>query len=266
MKIRAKLCAIAGLVISSLVSISAHAALFIDVRDGDTASVPVSIKDPTRLTLQGGKILKLYGDIYDKESNQTGRVQVMPDPTTGEVHLQPTKVDGQFKPVKVDVRTERGTFGLLIEPAQIPGDTVVMVNKGKATPSLSRTKDSVSTQVAEVKRADVPEVASSNYLRAIKGWMLAMSTNTAPEQIEVRPIGREIALWKESLFTLDDSWLGKQWVGDRFTLINKSNQAMVLDEREFYRTGVLAVTIAHHQLEPGASTPVWVLRTRTEQE
>ena len=67
-------------------------------------------------------------------------------------------------------------------------------------------------------------------------------------------------------FTLDDSWVGKAMVGDRFTLTNVSDRTLILDEREFYRNGVLAVTVFKHQVEPGTSTPVWVLRTRTEQD
>lgn len=263
MNIKAKLHQVLALLVGALTLTSAQAALFIDVRDGDTAEVPVSIKDPTRLTLQGAKVTNVFGDVFDATNNPTGRVRVVPD-NTGEAYIQPVKIDGQYRPVKIDVRTERGTFGLLLQPASIPGDTIVMVNKGKAQPS-SRSVQATSAS-PEIKRGTPPEFASPNFLRAIKGWMLAMATNTAPEQVEVRPINQEVALWKESHFTLDDSWIGKNWVGDRFSLRNKSDKAMVLDEREFYRPGVLAVTIEHHQLEPGSTSAVWVLRTRTEQE
>ena len=93
-----------------------------------------------------------------------------------------------------------------------------------------------------------------------------MASNRAPEAVDVRRVDKRIALWSEVTFTLDDSWVGKAMVGDRFTLTNVSDRTLILDEREFYRNGVLAVTVFKHQVEPGTSTPVWVLRTRSEQD
>ena len=41
---------------------------------------------------------------------------------------------------------------------------------------------------------------------------------------------------------------------------------MVLDERELFREGVVAVSIKRLVLAPGETTPVWVLRQPREQD
>ena len=48
-------------------------------------------------------------------------------------------------------------------------------------------------------------------------------------------------------------------VGEKYQLTNVSKQRMVIDERELYRRGVLAVMVETLELEPGESTQVMVV-------
>ncbi|MBT9609388.1 MAG: type-F conjugative transfer system secretin TraK [Aquabacterium sp.] len=255
---------LAGLLGTSALSV-VQAAQFITVRDGDSSIASMSLRDPTRITLQGGKIVDVVGDVYDQTRNPNGRVTVMTDAESGEVFVQPVLVGGAgYQAVTLTLKTDLGTYSLLLKPLDMPADAIVMQSRGKALPpGAARATNSYSQEPA---RGQTPEFTSSSYVRSIKGWMLAMASNRAPEAVDVRRVDKRIALWSEVTFTLDDSWVGKAMVGDRFTLTNVSDRTLILDEREFYRNGVLAVTVFKHQVEPGTSTPVWVLRTRSEQD
>ena len=48
-------------------------------------------------------------------------------------------------------------------------------------------------------------------------------------------------------------------VGEKYQLTNVSKQRMVIDERELYRRGVLAVMVETLELEPGESTQIMVV-------
>jgi hypothetical protein len=52
---------------------------------------------------------------------------------------------------------------------------------------------------------------------------------------------------------------GRRLVGEKYQLTNVSKQRMVIDERELYRRGVLAVMVETLELEPGESTQVMVV-------
>lgn len=244
------------------------AAQFVNVRDGDQSVAQLPIKDQTRVRVEGGAIQRVFGDIWDKDKNPEGRIAMTTDVAAGEIYIQPMPNAGA-RPIKLDIKTDRGTFALLLSPLDIPGDTIIMMPKGRArpkgTPDLGRSTAQVSAN-ADAIRSESNERKSGSYVRNIKGWMLAMALGDAPKDIEVREIGQEIALWKEVHFQLDDLWMGKDYVGERYTLVNKSKERLVLDEREFYRRGVLAVTVQKHAIDPLGVTAVWVLRQREQGE
>lgn len=246
---------------------AARAAIFVPVQDGDTGVAQVSIKDPTRVTVEGARIIRVIGDLFDASKNPSGRITVLPDEASGEVYVQPVKGEiVPFRPVKVDIKTDKGTYGLLLQPLDAPSDTIIVQPRGKATPKPRAGQESAAASYNPPTRGNVPEFASPNHLRNIKGWMVAMASNTAPERVEVRAVGQEVALWAETRFVLDDQWLGSGYVGERYTLTNVSGKQLVLDEREFYRRGVIAVAVQKMQVESGADTRVWVLRVRADNE
>lgn len=242
----------------------AHAAQFVEVRDGNTEIAQVSIKDQTRVALSGGKILEVLGDVFDKDKNPAGRFSVFPDAQAGEVYVRPRFDGTMYRPATLTFKTDAGKFDLLLQPLDMPADPIIMRNMGKAQPKGKQAQ--LISAATDPVRATPPEFNSPSYLRTIKGWMLAMATNQAPESLDVRQLHQDIKLWKDVIFTLDDEWVGRTLVGDRFTLKNNSANPLVLDEREFYKPGVLAVTVQKHQVDPGTETAIWILRNKTDRD
>jgi conjugal transfer pilus assembly protein TraK len=93
---------------------------------------------------------------------------------------------------------------------------------------------------------------------AIRRVLLALSRDAEPEDMVARDRLEIVPLWNEARFvlvrTLDGSLLG-----EKYQLTNVSKARMVIDERELYRRGVLAVMIETLELEPGEATQVFVV-------
>jgi conjugal transfer pilus assembly protein TraK len=241
---------------------AANAAQFIDARDGDTAIARLSIKDQTRIKLERGRITDVIGDVYSKDRNPAGRIVVITDEEDGEVYVRP--VDAATRQIKIDLRTDRGKFSLLLQPIDVPGDTLVLRTRGQAVPPPG----SVQAQVAgpsqvPLQAAGAPLPRNAAHVRAVKAMTLAMAGPEVPADVEVRPVNQWVTLWREARMLLQANYLARELVGEVYELSNISDAPMVIDERELYRDGVLSVSVKFHQLAPGASTAVWIVRSRT---
>ena len=258
------LATLAALATFAVTSTCASAAQFIDARDGDTAIAKMSMKDQTRIKLERGRITDVIGDVYSKDKNPTGRIVVIPDEEDGEIYIRP--VDAGTRPVKIDLRTDRGKFSLLLQPVDIPGDTLILRSRGLASPP-----GSAATQTSEFLPVAIPPAAqtagapiprNAGHVRALKALTLAMAGAEVPADIEVRAASQLVTLWRESRFVLVATFLSRELVGETYELTNVSQDEMVIDERELYREGVQSVSVKYHQLAAGSRTPVWIVRSR----
>lgn len=250
----------AGLALGS--SGAALAAQALDVRDGDTALARISLRDQTRIRVDRGRITDVLGDIHDPASNPTGRLALLRDEADGEVYVKPmpssawpsgvepaSSPGAAAAPVKLDVKTDRGTFALLLQPADVVGDTLVLRPIGAVGAVRARSE-------GEPRKA-------SAHARSVKALALALANpdlDGAPRATQVAGGGREVALWREARFVLRETQHASGLVGESYELTNISGQRMVIDERELYREGVVAVAVKRLTLAPGETTPVWLIR------
>ncbi|MFT3819887.1 MAG: type-F conjugative transfer system secretin TraK [Rubrivivax sp.] len=226
----------------------AQAAQTLTIRDGDTTVARISIQDQTRLRVASGRVLEVIGDVYDADRNPGGRLVVLRDESAGEVYLKPSgETRGTpARPIKLDVKTDRGTVALLLQPADSIGETLTL-------------------DIGNRLRNAEPDarVKAPGHLRALKAMTLALANpELSPElAAQIAPLRREVQLWSEARFVLTGRLEQPSMVGETYELTNISTAPMVLAERELYADGVLAVAIERHQLPPGATTRVWVLRS-----
>jgi conjugal transfer pilus assembly protein TraK len=243
-------------VVAAAYPTSARAEQPVEIRDGDTTILVVSIRDQTRLRVQDGRVVDVFGDVYDAEKNPTGRIVVLKDESAGEIYVKPMAfVDGSGQaskpsPVKLDVKTDRGTVGLLLSPDNVVGDTKTLRVVGGVQRQAART----------------PLDKGSAHLRVIKALTLAMAAPELGSDLQPQEVangGKEVALWQEARFVLKRRFQVPGLVGESYELTNTSSARMVIDEREFYREGVVAVGERKLVLEPGDMTPVWIIRSST---
>jgi conjugal transfer pilus assembly protein TraK len=101
-------------------------------------------------------------------------------------------------------------------------------------------------------------------VRALKQMLTAMASDRVGVDVRVEEVNRPVQLWAESRFTLLRVYEGRDLIGEKYLLTNISTEPMVLAEQEFDREqgDVIGVSIESHNLRPGESTNVFVLRKR----
>jgi len=271
------------LLVAALPPLHALALQVIDARDGVAVEAIVSIKEATRIRIDGAPITDVFGNIHSSNCglpaqalagtspgiapagsaagpviNPTGEIVLECDRDKGEVYVRPVAEgpDGKGKPINLFISTATATYTLLLRRADTPADTIVIRDKtARAAPT-----------VAGAPTSPGPQGPSANHVRAMKALLLAMASDRVPPDIRVDELNQPVQLWAESRFLLLRRYESRTLVGERYQLSNVSPTVMVLAEQEFDRPDssdggqVLGVAIEHHNLRPGESTSIFVIR------
>ena len=256
-------------------ALPAQALQVVEASDGVSVEAVLSIKEPTRIRIDGATITNVFGNIYSSncaatvtaqpgngqaqqapQVNPAGEIVLECDTDKGEIYVRPVVTPvtpgtpGMLgKPVNLFVSSQHATYTLLLRRSDTPADTIVIRDKA---PRLAR---------ADQGNAN-PAGRQAQHVRSLKAMLVAMASDRVPTDVRVEEVDRPIQLWLEARFSLTRLYEGRGLVGERYVLTNVSTQDMVLAEQEFDReTGaVLGVAIEHHNLRPGESTTVWVIR------
>lgn len=222
-----------------LASNSASALQVLDGVDGQVLLAKISAKEPTRIAISNGRIKQFVGN--------EGDLVIQKDTSNGQIFVHPASMTG--KPVNLFVTDDKGaTYTLLLQPVDIPAETILL-----------RDKQAQMNTLSQVERA-------GSYDRVLKGMVLVMATDDVPPDVEVKDVDRDIALWREARFTQLKTYLGRDLVGEKYRLTNVSAKPMVIAEQELYRKGVLAVSVEKTSLDPNESTNVFIVRERGRNE
>lgn len=200
--------------------------------------------------------------------NPSGEVALECDRDKGEIYLRPVSglpvsalapVGGRppaagtpGKPINLFISTARATYTLLLQRADRPADTIVIRDAALAT----------AANVPSRSRLDVPLGPAPSHIRSLKAMLVTMATDHVPTDIRIEEVNKPIQLWAQSQFSLMRVYEGRGLIGERYQLTNVSTEPLVLSDQEFDReTGdVVAVSIENHNLLPGGSTVVYVIR------
>lgn len=167
---------------TALASGPVSALQLVQARDGVSVEALVSIKEPTRIRIDGAPITDVFGNIYSSNcasastatpltsslatgtplptpSNQnsplinpTGELVLECDKDKGEVYIRP--VGKSTKPINLFVSNSQATYTLLLHRSDTPADTIVIRD-----PSARQLKPDNSTQS--------PSGPSANHIRAM---------------------------------------------------------------------------------------------------
>jgi conjugal transfer pilus assembly protein TraK len=249
----------------------------VEGRDGVSVEAMVSIKEPTRIRIDGTPITDVFGNIYSSNCasaaasapltssltngtplpgtniqnspaiNPTGELVLECDKDKGEVYIRP--VGKSSKPINLFVSSVQATYTLLLHRSDTPADTIVIRDP--------------STKLLKPDSANPgPSGTSANHIRAMKALLVAMASDRVPPDVRVEEVNRLVPLWLEARLSLMRRYEGRGLVGEKYLLQNISPTLMVLAEQEFDREGaqVMGVSIENHNLQPGETTNVFVIR------
>ena len=263
--------------------LQAHALQVVEASDGVAVEAIASLKEPTRIRIEGTPITDVFGNIYSSHCggsplpaaaaspgvpsttpgpatpaaltspavNPAGDVIVECDRDKGEVYIRP--VGDATRPINLFVSSASATYTLLLRRSDTPADTIVIRDK---TPRALRpaTPDAA------------PSGPAPSHVRTMKALLVAMASDRVPPDVRVEETSRSIQLWAEARFTLLRLYEGRGLTGEKYTLQNVGTAPMVLAEQEFDRPDsraggeISGIAIEHHNLRPGETTSIYVIR------
>ena len=257
------------IVAAALTALPAQALQIIEASDGTSVEAILSIKEPTRIRIDGAPITDVFGNIHSSHCNPTAALPVTPgtpstgavtqsvnpagelvlecDRDKGEIYVRP--VGDSTKPINLFVSSANFTYTLLLRRSDTPADTIVIRDK---TPKTLKVGMSAQASAG----------AAPNPVRAMKALLVAMASDRVPPDIQFEEAHRTVQLWTEARFSLVRHYEGRGLVGEKYLLENISSASMVLAEQEFDRESgnVAGIAIERHNLRPGETTSVYVIR------
>lgn len=258
-----------------------HALQIVDARDGVAVEAILSVKEPTRIRIEGAPITDVFGSIHSSSCggiaaaasgspgspvaplspvvNPAGEIVVECDRDKGEIYVRPvaTASDGSAaagKPVNLFISSAHATYTLILRRADTPADTILIRDR------------SIPPAPVDGRASSGPSGPSAHHVRAMKALLVAMASDRVPPDVRVDELNEPVQLWAEARFALMRRYEGRGLSGEKYLLQNVSTAVMVLAEQEFDRPDskvggqVLGVAVEHDQLRPGESTSVYVIR------
>ena len=216
-----------------------HALQIVDAQDGQTALGKVSRKEVTRIAFERGRVRKVTGN--------SGEFVLDKDDERGQIFLRPTDPQST-KPINLFLTSDRGTVALLLQPVDTPSDSIVIREP--------RARSTAPTRLE----------ASGRHVRTIKNLLLALADDALPDDMEVKEPARDISLWLGTRLSLQRVLLGSGVVGEKYLLTNIGNTTMALAETEFFKSGVMAVSVEQPHLRPGEASNLFVIRERNSDD
>jgi conjugal transfer pilus assembly protein TraK len=245
-----------------------HALQVLEARDGVAVEAIVSIKEPTRIRIEGAPIIDVVGNVHSSNCsgstlatsgtagvgpslapsiNPAGEFVLECDRDRGEIYLRPVGDGG--KPINLFISSAQATYTLLLRRADTPADTIVI-------------RDRTARAAQPAASGSASQGPSSNHIRALKALLVAMASDRVPTGIRVEELGLPVQLWAGTQLTLVRRFEGRGLVGEKYQLQNTGSSTLVLAEQEFDREEgqVAGIAIEHHNLRPGETTNVFVIR------
>ena len=209
----------------------------IDVHDGSTVAARISSTEANRIAIRDGRVHKVWG--------ADGKASLKPDSDTGQLYVLPSE-SRHTQAFSLFIQDESSAvYTLVLTPAKVPAETIILVR-----PQVRKTQQRKQALIWET---------SAPYERTVLNLIRNMATGNTPEGYTHTPASRRIHLWKEVHLTLTDRYLGANLGGEVYRLTNIDSKPMRLDEREFYRDGVLAVSIDKPALKSNSTTSVYLV-------
>ena len=266
------------LILCAALSQPAHALQVLDARDGVAIEAILSIKEPTRIRIEGAPITDVFGNIYSSNcgagtastspagivtpaANPGGEIVLECDRDKGEIYIRP--VGDSAKPVNLFISSAPATYTLVLRRSDTPADTIVIRDRS-LRPAAAGT--GVPQNPQGMTGPSGPSGPSANHIRAMKAMLVAMASDRVPPDIRVDEVNRPMQLWAEARFALMRRYEGRGLLGEKYLLQNVSQTVMVVAEQEFDRPDskaggqVVGVAVENHNLRPGESTNVFVIR------
>lgn len=214
----------------------------IDVGPGLSPEIKISRKDFSRIAVFEGRISTI--------KFKKGELDINPDQSTGSAFIMPNVQE----PISAFVITQSGqAHHVNFVPSEMTARTILL-----REPQLDKTKAKSGANDPKPVSARVERASSFDV--AIKRMVGAMARNEKLSDLTHQEVNQEFQLWQGSRFWLLSKYEGSTLTGEHYRIQNTSVIPMRIDEREFYKPGVLAVSVEIQQLASQEATDIYIVR------
>lgn len=215
----------------------------IDVGTKKTPEIRISRKDFNRIAVFEGRVRTI--------KFKAGELDVNADETTGSIFVLPN-VAGTISTFVITASGQAHQVNLI--PSEISSQTIILREPKPDT--ATQGKASANEPKAVSQRVD----RANSYDTAVKRIVGAMARGEKLADLRYEEFNQEFQLWQGTRLWLISRYSGQTYTGENYRIQNTTQNTMRLDEREFYKPGVLAVSIEIHQLAPNEATDVFLVR------
>lgn len=221
--------------LSLIFSLNLFAIQIKNLKDNQTATCVVARENKTRIFVENDRIIALHGT--------PGAYLYVNDEVNGEVFITPTP-EYQNKNFSLFVSTENHhTFGLKLIPQNKLTETIMLKN----------------LEVDKVK-ADKWE-NSGTYQAVIINLLRHMANQQVPDgYIICHPENSPKFKFRNFKIQLQAIYEGVHLNGKIYCLTNINSCPIQIIESQFYKPGVLAVTLQKYHLNPAESSLIYLVR------
>ncbi len=205
-----------------------HGMQIITPVEGATSFIEISKKDLTiiKTTLAGVKVMSSSNvlDVKVEGSN---------------VFVKYTSTVAQLQELII-TDDEGAIYPLVLKPAGIPSETVILRTRETAHDALGWER-------------------SQGYTKSIKELIKSMYMETPPRGYSVQDVNEDAMEWNGAKRVLKKRYSGGLLSGEIYE-IHAVNNPITLIEKEFYRKGVLAVSVDKTIVEPEETAKLYIVR------
>ncbi len=209
----------------------------LQVDNGGSYEVTVSDHEPTRLVVQGDRIIRIF--------STNGALEQLADKDSGEVYITPV---APVHDTEIYVKSQdSGTFTLHLHMDNRPGDTLQLI---PLQPGILKPK------VAETGRS----LQVAGHVQRIKELIKRMLLEQDPAgSLKRADYARR---WKEAQLKPLQWYQQETLRGEVYLLSNTSNATLNIQEAEFeqLQPRIAAVALEAHELAPQQSTRLFLVR------
>jgi conjugal transfer pilus assembly protein TraK len=283
---RHRLVALAAGIIGAAAGQPCHALQLLDARDGVAIEAILSVREPTRIRIDGAPITDVFGNIHSSHCgapnaaaaqagasvagmatpavNPQGEIVLECDRDKGEVYIRPVDESTAAKPVNLFISSATATYTLVLRRSDTPADTIVIRDRSQRVAGIGDGQGPIGAISPSGRLGP-----SAHHVRAMKSMLVAMASDRVPPDIRVEELNRPVQLWADARFTLMRRYEGRGLLGEKYLLHNVGLTDMALAEQAFDRPDirfdgqadgqVIGVAVETRELRPGESTNVFVI-------
>ena len=220
------------LILTLLLSAQAYGYQHIPVQEGTPVSAHVSATALNRIAVENDRIVSIKGT--------TGEFELDKDPELGQIFIKPA-VEKE-EPIDVFITTEKGhTYALSLIAADTGAENIVLAPIGNGITALAEKSDS--------------------YEMLLKNIVKAMHTQTVLEGFITENAKIKLPKVHGAEVQHLQSYAGNSLLGEILEVSNRSSEALILTESDFYGEGVRAVAIVNKVISAKGKTRVYRVRS-----